>query len=90
MMPMHTFNKVQIIKITHGHSESMQDAVVTEIPFTMWLNGSVLATIICTPTHHRELAAGFLLSEGEQGFACRPSVRVVLFRCRRRSLVSMP
>ena len=62
-MPMNTFEKVQIIKIIQGQTETIQDTVVTETPLTIWLNGSVLATIICTPSHHRELAAGFLFSE---------------------------
>jgi FdhD protein len=60
---METFEIVPVIKIVKGQSEKINDTVVTEIPFTIWLNGRELATIICTPTHQRELAVGFLFSE---------------------------
>ena len=57
---METFEIVPVTKIVHGQSEIIHDTVVTEIPFTIWLNGRELATIICTPAHHKELAVGFL------------------------------
>jgi len=60
---METFEKVQVTKITKGQSELIYDMVVTEVPFSIWLNGRELATIICTPSHQRELAVGFLFSE---------------------------
>jgi FdhD protein len=62
-MSIHTHENVQIAKIVRGSSQTVQDTVVTELPFTIWMNGSMLATIICTPTHLDELAAGFLLAE---------------------------
>ena len=62
-MPMETFEIVPVTKIVQGQSEITHDTVVTEIPFTIWLNGRELATIICTPAHHKELAVGFLFSE---------------------------
>ena len=62
-MTMQTVENIEIVKITRGQSQTVRDRVVTEIPFAIWLNGKPLATIVCTPTHYRELAVGFLLSE---------------------------
>jgi FdhD protein len=63
MMPLHTHENVQIVKLIKGDSQKVQDTVVTELPFSIWMNGNMLATIICTPSHLDELAAGFLLAE---------------------------
>lgn len=48
-----------------GSSISVEEeAVATEFPFTIMLNGEEFATIVCSPTHLRELLIGFLASEG--------------------------
>jgi FdhD protein len=62
-MKVHTCENVQITKYNRGRRQTLQDTVVTELPLSIWLNGSMLATIICTPTHLKELAVGFLFSE---------------------------
>ncbi len=41
-----------------------KEPVVREVPFTIFLNGKELATLLCTPSGLNHLAAGFLLSEG--------------------------
>ena len=41
-----------------------EDIVATEYPLTFMLNGKEFATIVCTPKNIREMAIGFLASEG--------------------------
>lgn len=49
----------------NGSSISIEEeAIATEFPFTIMLNGEEFATIVCSPTHLRELLIGFLASEG--------------------------
>ncbi|MGQ9557734.1 MAG: formate dehydrogenase accessory sulfurtransferase FdhD [Desulfurispora sp.] len=47
-----------------GHITPTGDLLVREVPLTLFLNDSELATLVCSPGAWRELAAGFLLSEG--------------------------
>ncbi|OPY58546.1 MAG: formate dehydrogenase accessory protein [Pelotomaculum sp. PtaU1.Bin035] len=47
-----------------GNMQSVSAFVVNEIPLTIFLNDTELATLICSPGAYKELAAGFLLSEG--------------------------
>lgn len=48
----------------NGVTRSTTALVVVEIPLTVYVNDTELATLICSPGGHRELAVGFLLSEG--------------------------
>jgi len=48
----------------HGNTQSASVPVVLEIPITVYVNDTELATLICSPGGHKELAVGFLLSEG--------------------------
>lgn len=41
-----------------------QEAVATEYPLTLYINGMEFATMVCTPIDLRELIIGFLASEG--------------------------
>jgi len=52
------------IKLGTDDIAVMEDFVATEFPFTIMLNGTEFATIVCTPENLRELAIGFLASEG--------------------------
>lgn len=47
-----------------GETQSISALVVVEIPVTVYVNDTELATLICSPGGHKELAVGFLLSEG--------------------------
>src|SRR5690625_499720 len=58
------------IKRFHGDRLSEEtDTIAVEFPVTMMLNGKEFATIVCSPTHIRELVIGFLASEGAILFA---------------------
>ena len=55
------------IKVEHydnGRIEDSSDTVVIEIPLTIVLNGNEIVTMLCSPAARRELAAGYLQSEG--------------------------
>jgi len=41
-----------------------EEAIAIEFPLTIVINGKEFATMVCTPTHIRELIIGFLASEG--------------------------
>lgn len=47
-----------------GNIQSASVPVVLEVPLTVYVNDSEMATLICSPGGHKELAVGFLLSEG--------------------------
>lgn len=47
-----------------GSVQAANEPVVLEIPVTVYVNDTELATLICSPGGYRELAVGFLLSEG--------------------------
>jgi len=53
-----------ILKISGSDVEGVIDEVATELPVRLVLNGEPLVTLLCTPTELKELAVGFLLSEG--------------------------
>ena len=53
-----------VLKITEGHSEQVQQFVATEVPCTFVVNGVEVATIMCTPTYLHEFAAGYLFTSG--------------------------
>ena len=53
-----------VLKITAGHSEEIQQLVATEVPCTFVVNGVEVATIMCTPTYLHEFAAGYLFTSG--------------------------
>ncbi len=56
--------KKKIIRIRGGESEALDDLVTIEAPVTIYLNGSELVTLLCTPEKLEYLALGFLRSEG--------------------------
>ena len=55
---------VNIVKIVDQQSSSQQDLVVSETPLTIFVNDQELVTLLCSPTHQKNLAIGFLFSEG--------------------------
>lgn len=53
-----------ILRLTTQGSSSIDDVVAREFPLTIILNNRELVTLLCSPTHLRYLAVGFLFSEG--------------------------
>lgn len=61
-----TSNKTEPIEITHlnrGAKTKKKDVVIREVPLTISLNKTEVATILCTPEKLDCLSAGYLLSE---------------------------
>jgi len=58
--------QVDIVKIdlSTSKAEKKTDYVAEEIPLHLFVNNTLLVTILCTPTNIKELAVGHLLSEG--------------------------
>ena len=55
---------VNIVKIVGQQSSNQQDLVVNETPLTIFVNDQELVTLLCSPTHQKNMAVGFLFSEG--------------------------
>jgi len=53
-----------VLKVNGDNIEGVIDEVASELPVKLVLNNEPLVTLLCTPTELRELAVGFLLSEG--------------------------
>ena len=49
---------------TESRREKLEDRVAVEAPVTIYLNGTELVTLLCTPEKIDRLALGFLRSEG--------------------------
>lgn len=58
------YTKREIAAYDSGILENREAKVVMEKPLTVFLNHNELATMICSPSGQKELATGFLLSEG--------------------------
>ena len=54
----------RILRISGGERTNLRDTIVLENPVTIFLNDIELVTLMCSPTHLDELAAGFLFTEG--------------------------
>jgi len=61
---METKKDVMVLKASNGTVEGVVDFVAVEQPVTLFVNGTQIVTLLCTPSELRELAVGFLLSEG--------------------------
>lgn len=58
------YNQRPVIKYVNGSMEESSDAVIDEVPLTIFLNDMELATLVCSPYAYEELVVGFLVSEG--------------------------
>ncbi|WP_226527436.1 formate dehydrogenase accessory sulfurtransferase FdhD [Metabacillus niabensis] len=54
----------KIRKYSNGNLFDTTDNIVTEYPLTIFVNNVEFATMVCTPTHIKEMVVGFLASEG--------------------------
>lgn len=58
------FRKIKITQFTHEKVTQIDDAVATEYPLTLHLNGEEWMTLLCSPDALDYLICGFLKSEG--------------------------
>src|SRR3954466_8826761 len=58
------FRRVQVTRIGRGDGKPVEDLAATEEPLEVRLHGKPFSVIMRTPGADRQLAAGFLLSEG--------------------------
>ncbi len=56
--------KVNIVRINREERSEEEDIVVVEYPFTIFMNGKEIITLLCSPDSLKELTVGFLYSEG--------------------------
>lgn len=61
---MESVTKLQMLKIKGEEKEVMEDSIVEEYPFTIFLNNKELLTLLCTQKALYYLVVGFLISEG--------------------------
>lgn len=61
-------SNISILRIQKDRVEKTTDTVIEEAIYTLHANGKDMATLLCSPAHVRELAAGFL---GSMGFISR-------------------
>jgi len=74
-----TQTEFEVVRMKNGSKETLTVAVATEVPCTIDINGSEAATLMCTPSHLKEFAVGFLFTSGMiqraddvQSFSCDP------------------
>lgn len=56
--------KYEVLKIQRDNKEYIEDLVILEYPFTIFIDDEEIITLLCTPRSLMELAIGFLYSEG--------------------------
>lgn len=56
--------KVNIVRIQNNNIKNIDDTVIVEFPLTIFVNGSKIETLVCSPSYIDELAVGYLFSEG--------------------------
>jgi FdhD protein len=62
--PLSPLRHVRVTRVNGGHAADGSDVVAAEEPLEIRLHGKSFAVIMRTPGQDRELAAGFLFSEG--------------------------
>ena len=71
--------QLPVIKVKGREKRLTEDAVVREVPITIYFNKQEIVTILCSPNQIKELAIGFLISEGFIG--CRDDLFTVGHHC---------
>jgi FdhD protein len=59
-----TQTEFEVVRMKNGSKETLTVAVATEVPCTIDINGAEAATLMCTPSHLKEFAVGFLFTSG--------------------------
>lgn len=74
---MNNTKKFSILRIREEATFEEEDIVILEYPFTIFLNNKEIITLLCSPTSLKNLAIGFLYSEGFiDSFSDIKSVRI--------------
>jgi len=55
---------IKILRVTNAARQQLTDEVARETPLTLYVNDIELVTLLCSPTDPKDLAVGFLFSEG--------------------------
>ena len=58
------FTDFDVISVRNGTAAETKQSVATEVPCTIVVNDNEVATIMCTPTHFKEFAVGYLYTSG--------------------------
>lgn len=58
------FNRQEVVKWKEGEARVIEDDVVVETSLEIAVNGQETITLLCSPENRKNLAAGFLKSEG--------------------------
>ncbi|MEG6616597.1 formate dehydrogenase accessory sulfurtransferase FdhD [Peptococcaceae bacterium 1198_IL3148] len=58
------FIPVTVTRVIKNEVYQEQDNIVQEVPVTLFLNDKEFVTLVCSPQYLKELAVGFLCSEG--------------------------
>ncbi len=61
---MNKIKELGIVRVSTEETNTKNDLVVREVPFTILVNGQEIVTLLCSPEKLEYLSAGFLLSEG--------------------------
>ena len=61
---MNAAKKTNIIRINNDLQENISDLIIEEIPLDIFVNYEFYVALMCTPVEVKELATGFLFSEG--------------------------
>lgn len=56
--------EILILRVKGGREEELTDQVASETAFTLYVNGNVLVSLLCSPIELDAMAIGFMLSEG--------------------------
>jgi FdhD protein len=62
--PLGPITEIEALRVRDDGHDTTTAVVATEVPLTILVNGTELATLMCTPTDLEALCAGFLLSAG--------------------------
>ena len=54
----------EILRVKGDSKNLEEDVVVVETPFTIFIDGKEVITLLCTPKSLKELSVGFIFSEG--------------------------
>ncbi|MGE5509304.1 MAG: formate dehydrogenase accessory sulfurtransferase FdhD [Chitinophagales bacterium] len=63
-MSWETVVRRRVVEVVQGERREKEDALLTEVPLTLEVNGQEFVTLLCTPTALEDLVYGFLFSEG--------------------------